>query len=148
MAHNRTTHGMSKMRIYKTWDSMKYRCQNPKAHNYHNYGARGITVCDRWQSFENFYADMNATYEDTLELDRIDPNGNYEPSNCRWATKSQQNRNRRPYGEIPYRGVCRTRDKYRALVSLNYKVTYLGSFDTAEEASAVYQKYCQEHNLL
>lgn len=73
---------------------MKARCQNPNAADYHNYGGRGITVCRRWQKFEHFYADMGERPEGCT-LDRINVDGNYEPSNCKWSTSSQQHNNRR-----------------------------------------------------
>ncbi len=75
---------------------MKDRCYNSKAVSYKHYGGRGITVCNRWrQSFANFLADMGLRPSSKHSLDRIDNDGNYEPSNCRWATRIQQNRNKR-----------------------------------------------------
>lgn len=88
------THGMTDSDTYHVWQSMKQRCENEKHECYDHYGGRGISVCERWQSFENFLVDMGEC-PDGLTLDRRDNNGNYEPGNCRWATWFQQNSNRR-----------------------------------------------------
>ena len=83
-------------RSYTTWCSMRQRCQNKKKKNYSLYGGRGITVCDRWDSFENFIADMGERPIGKT-IDRFpNMNGNYEPGNCRWATPSEQRVNQRP----------------------------------------------------
>jgi hypothetical protein len=87
---------MTGSREYRSWIAMKKRCFNPRASNYEYYGGRGISVCEDWRpSFVSFFAD---TGERPLgcSLDRIDPNGNYEPGNVQWATASEQSRNRRP----------------------------------------------------
>lgn len=84
----------SKSRTYTTWDNMIQRCKNPKRNFYEYYGGRGIKVCTRWLKFENFLKDMGERPEGT-SIDRIDPNGNYELNNCRWATKLQQANNTR-----------------------------------------------------
>lgn len=90
------THGMHKTRVYRIWSQMKRRCQTKSNGAYDRYGAIGITVCDRWQKFENFYADMGD--DNGLTLDRINPSGNYEPENCRWADwKTQASNKRRNY---------------------------------------------------
>lgn len=83
------THGMSATREYKAWAGMVQRCTNPKHHKWPRYGGRGIRVCDRWLSFENFYEDMGHR-PPGMTVDRENNDGNYEPTNCRWATAQQQ----------------------------------------------------------
>lgn len=92
----REKHGMHKTRIYHIWRQMRYRCSNPNAPEYKNYGGRGIKVCDRWQeSFLSFLADMQDGYSEELTLERRDVNRNYSPDNCYWADWTTQHRNRR-----------------------------------------------------
>ena len=98
------THDMSYTRTYKSWSSMKQRCFNKKNSNYPAYGAKGITVCERWiNSFENFLSDMGERPKNTT-LDRVDVNGDYEPSNCRWATPMEQTLNRSETVWFEYNG--------------------------------------------
>jgi hypothetical protein len=85
---------MTRTPTYYTWAGMKQRCTNPKATGYQNYGGRGIVYCPEWQTFAGFYADMGERPSVELTLDRFpNPDGNYEPDNCRWATASEQRAN-------------------------------------------------------
>jgi hypothetical protein len=93
-----STHGMTYSPEFSVWLAMRKRCGNPNNASWRHYGARGITICERWQdSFEAFHADMGSRPSAKHSLDRIDNDGNYEPGNCRWATPSEQQSNRRPF---------------------------------------------------
>lgn len=90
-----TTHGKSKTLTYKVWANMLFRCNNVRAVNYEYYGGKGIKVCERWKSFENFLSDMGEKPTPQHQIDRIDSDKNYEPNNCRWVMPVINIRNRR-----------------------------------------------------
>jgi hypothetical protein len=101
---SRIRHGMIDTPEYGAWKHMLQRCQNPNVPEYHNYGGRGVTVCERWQAFEAFYADMGARPSDKHWLERIDNSLGYSPENCCWATPQEQQRNRRNNRLVTFHG--------------------------------------------
>lgn len=121
-----TKHGKRYTRLYKVYRTMLQRCNNPNAHEYENYGGRGIKVCEEWQTFEGFEKwAMENGYDDTAKhgkctLDRIDPNGNYEPSNCRWTTMKRQQRNKRNNVLITYNGETHCMSEWAEIIGIPY----------------------------
>lgn len=97
------THGLTGHPLFYLWKGMRQRCENPKTTEFRLYGGRGIKVCERWQNFANFLADMGDR-PSGASLDRINNDGNYEPGNCRWATPKQQGLNTRKTWKISYAG--------------------------------------------
>lgn len=127
-------HGMRGSLIYKKHAEMLYRCRNKKNPL---YGGRGITVCDEWQEFEPFYKwAVEAGYRDGMSLDRIDPNGNYEPPNCRWTDSFVQAQNQRvaKNNSTGISGVYPKDGKFACSITANGKRKHLGTFDTIEDA--------------
>lgn len=128
----------SRLPEYHSWWQMVYRCHNEKSKDYENYGGRGIIVCDRWRhSFEKFLEDMGNKCGDRNTLERMDVNKDYEPNNCKWATRTEQSRNMRAANKNPLgvRGVYRSGNKYSAYIGVGKKQRIqLGSFPTLEDA--------------
>lgn len=120
----RRKHGMAQTRTYKSWNMMRHRCLFPNAINYHAYGGRGIKVCERWLSFENFLADMGERPDGT-SLDRVNNDGNYEPSNCRWATLEQQLANKHYKSEVlpalTFNGITATPLEWSVIFGIRYR---------------------------
>lgn len=115
------THGLSDTTEYEIWKGIIKRCENTSDHAYADYGGRGIRVCDRWRhSFENFYADMGPRPSLEYSIDREDNNGHYEPSNCRWATRIEQNNNRRSNRKVTYQNQEMTLSEIARLTGMPY----------------------------
>lgn len=120
----KTTHGYATRgnphSLYKRWCGMKDRCCNKASKHYKRYGARGIAVSARWMVFENFLNDMGPSWKPHLSLDRIDNDGDYEPSNCRWATLSQQAQNRRSSIIFTINGVTKNCSEWARATGVKY----------------------------
>jgi hypothetical protein len=118
---NKTTHGMSKTSEYRIWAAVMTRCYNKRSKSYNDYGGRGIQVCDRWlESFENFLEDMGKRPSSKHSIERNDSNGNYEPSNCRWATQIEQANNKRTSLRININGEIMTAKEAAKLTGISY----------------------------
>lgn len=118
-----TKHGRSKTRLYKIWQGMKKRCYNVNTKEYSYYGGRGIKVCEGWcNDFQTFYDwSMENGYNESLTIDRINYNGNYEPNNCRWTDYKTQNRNSRHNKQFTINGEARCLSEWCEILNLNYK---------------------------
>jgi len=123
--HTALRHGMSKTRIWRAWQNMFVRCKYECSIGYSIYGGRGITVCEEWQEFEPFYDwALSNGYEEHLTIDRIDVNGNYEPSNCRWATRIEQQRNKRNNFMITHNDETKCLAEWADILGFNYKTIW------------------------
>ena len=121
------THGMTNTRLYSVWRKIKERCTNPNTEHYDRYGGRGICICDDWKnSFGKFYEwAINNGYDENLtgkeqSIDRIDVNGNYEPTNCRWITQLEQARNRTNTVYIEFKGKSISLAEFASLNDIDY----------------------------
>ena len=149
------THGLRFTKLHSIWGGIKKRTLSFKYKDYRSYGGRGITICDEWKNdFKAFYtwAMLNGYEENKgLSIDRIDNDGNYEPSNCRWTTRVIQSRNQRiPKNNISgYKGVSfyKGNNKYIAQICVNRKKINLGYFLTPVEGAIAYNNYIIENNL-
>jgi hypothetical protein len=116
---------MSDTTEYRIWRHMLNRCYREADTDYHRWGGRGITVCDRWRySFEMFFADMGERPSPKHSIDRMNNDGNYEPSNCRWATSSEQCRNRSSNVRVEHDGQSRTIIEWSEETGLSYMTIY------------------------
>lgn len=148
-----TKHNCSKERLHTIWNSIIQRCNNEKSHAFRDYGGRNISICKKWK--ENFLAfkkwALENGYKENLEIDRIDNNGNYEPSNCRWTTRNIQCRNTRlsRANTSGYRGVTYNKisKKFKVKIVVNSKAIHLGYYTCRLAGAYAYDKYVADNNL-
>jgi hypothetical protein len=121
-----TKHGMRNSKLYRIWNSIRQRCENPNSHEAYLYGGRGITVCEEWLAFENFmnWAQANG-YSENLTIDRIDNNKGCSPDNCRWADSITQANNKRNNRRIDCNGRTQTLAQWAREYGVNYKKLWL-----------------------
>ena len=115
------THGMTNTPLYNSWRAMQERCNNPNASNYKIYGGRGVAICSEWLEFEPFarWAMANG-FQPGLWIERIDNNGNYEPSNCKWATREEQSNNRRNNHMVTFRSKTMSIAQWSRVTGIRY----------------------------
>jgi len=111
--------------VYAAWKSMRGRCSNKNSKDWKNYGGRGITVSDEWSSFENFLRDMMPNWKQGLMLERLDNSKGYSKENCKWATRTEQNRNRRNSHLVTFNGQTKTLSEWREQVGGNRDILYV-----------------------
>ena len=155
VSKSKTTHGKKNTKIYHVWQSMKCRCGNKNNKSYKDYGARGIKVCDEWleeNGFLNFYYwATNNGYSESLTIDRINVNGNYEPSNCRWVSRLVQSNNKRNNVLITHNGETHNISQWEKMLNIKRGAlrsrvsTYGMSPDEAISRSINYKKKVEEN---
>ena len=120
-------HGLSRTRIYKTYTTMLSRCYDPTRKKYESYGGRGIAVCDEWKNdFLSFYNWAMANgYQDDLQIDRIENDGNYEPGNCKWSTRKEQANNRRDSRHLTYKNQTKTLSQWAEIFGFDNRIVWL-----------------------
>jgi hypothetical protein len=134
---NNTTHGCSYLPEHRIWREMRQRCTNPRSAAYPLYGGRGISICERWSKFENFFADMGSRPNKNFSLDRENENGNYELGNCKWATKTAQAHHFRKFknNSTGFTGTSLNKDgRYEAYIWVNSQKKHLGEFHSLQQA--------------
>lgn len=123
---NGTTHGDSGKRLHTIWTAMRRRCSNPSNWDYKYYGGKGVTVCQEWNDYPVFREwAMSNGYSDDLTIDRIDPNGNYEPSNCAWVPIKAQENNRTNNRKYSYNGCTHTISEWAEIYHMPYSRLYM-----------------------
>jgi hypothetical protein len=133
--------------LYATWDNMRQRCYNKNNTAYAYYGGRGIDVCSEWKdSFQSFLKDMGSKPTKKHTLDRIDNDKGYSKENCRWATRSEQELNKRRLKKTlcKYKGVKKSFNKFQCQIRFNKKFIYVGLFNSEIEAAMAYDKKYNE----
>jgi len=137
-------HNMTGTKLYRVWKGMRDRCNKENSCNYFRYGARGIRVCEEWQGdngFQNFYDwSMENGYKNGLWIDRIDNNGNYEPSNCKWSTPKEQGNNRRVTVYYTIDGVSKTASQWSEISGVRPSVIRSRIYRGWDVKKAVFQK--------
>lgn len=145
------THGLRNNKFYMTWNDMMGRCYNLKNKHYQSYGGRGISVCIDWQDLANFISWAESTYIEGMTMDRINNDGNYEPTNIRWSDKTTQAINQRimKNNKSGYVGIYyyKKYNTWGANIRINKILKQIGSFKTIEEAVQARDNYITQNNL-